>query len=50
MAIPGEVARDFKTADSGGSITDDVPVLRTDYAASETSLFGVREVAQRVFP
>jgi hypothetical protein len=48
--IPRKDAGDLSDADSGSAITEDMPVLRADYTASQTSLSGVREVAQRCFP
>lgn len=48
--IPRKDAGDLSAADSGIAIPEDMPVLRADYAASQASLSGVREVAQRCFP
>jgi hypothetical protein len=47
--IPGSVAGDRQTTETGSSIAKNVSVLRTDYSASETSVSGVREVADRHF-
>lgn len=49
LEVSWNVAGDAQTAGPGSSITNGMPVLWADYAASQTILSGVRKVAQYRF-